>query len=262
MRNSKGQFEKKYNINENFYINKDKNFYYFLGLMASDGNVRNSKTFSISQSGENGKKLIEFIKEMIGSDNPIYHYKKVDCYTLSITSSEVIKELLLYNIVKNKTLIYELPANLDTKNFNYFLQGYIEGDGSVGVYDNGNGVKTAVVSIVGTENFISNVFDKLIVKGNVRKIKNCKNLYEIRFYGKKVLDLFYEIYSDVVYKSIKHYKLLEFVNNKTVGLKYKKYYKIKKEVINDIKNNISPSELSKKYNIPIKTIYTWKYRNT
>lgn len=262
MRNSKGQFEKRYNINENFYINKDKGFYYFLGLMASDGNVRDSKMFSISQSGENGKKLIEFIKEMIGCDNPIYHYKKVDCYTLSITSSEVVKELSLYNIVKNKTLIYELPTNLDTKNFNHFLQGYIDGDGSVGVYDNGNGVKTAVVSIVGTENFISNVFDKLIVKGNVRKIKNCKNLYEIRFYGKKVLDLFYEIYDDVVYKSIKHYKLLEFVNNKTVGLKYKKYYEIKKEVINDIKNNISPSELSKKYNIPIKTIYTWKYRNT
>jgi transposase len=36
----------------------------------------------------------------------------------------------------------------------------------------------------------------------------------------------------------------------------------KKEVIKDVKNNISPSELSKKYNIPIKTIYTWKYRNT
>ena len=54
MRNSKGQFDKRYNINENFYINKDKNFYYFLGLMASDGNVRDSKMFSISQSGENG----------------------------------------------------------------------------------------------------------------------------------------------------------------------------------------------------------------
>ena len=262
MRNGRGQFEKRYKINENFHINKDNNFYYFLGLMASDGNVKDSKTFSITQSGENGKNLIKFIKEIMGSNNPIYCYKKVDSYTLSVTSSEVVKTLSLYNITKNKTLIYELPINIDSKNFNYFLQGYIDGDGSVGVYDNGSGVKSAVVSIVGTENFIYDVYNKLIVKGNIRKIKNCKNLYEIRFYGKKVLDLFYEIYGDVVYKSIKFYKLLEFVNNKTVGLKYKKYYSIKKEVGNEIKNNISPSELSKKYNIPIKTIYTWKYRNT
>lgn len=262
MRNSKGQFQKKYKIDKNFYINKDKKFYYFLGLMASDGNVKNSKTFSISQSGENGRKIIKFINEIIGSDYPIYHNKKVDNYNLTITEPQVVKELASYNIVSNKTLTYELPVDLDGKNFNYFLQGYIDGDGSVGVYDNGNGVKTGVVSIVGTENFITAVFNKLIVKGNVRKIKNCKNLYEIRFYGKKVLDLFYEIYGDVVYNSIKYNILIDFINDDSVGLKYKKYYNVKNDVINDIKNNLSPSEISKKYNIPIKTVYTWKYRNT
>lgn len=261
MRNNKGQFEKIYKINDDFYINKNKNFYYFLGLMASDGNIRNSKTFSISQSGDYGKSIIEFLKEVMGSTNPIYHYEKINCYTLSVTSTDLIKEMGSYNIVKNKTLTYELPNNLDVKNFYYFLQGYIDGDGSVGVYDNGNGVKTGVLSIVGTERFILDVSEKLLTKGNVRKIKKCKNLYEIRFYGKKVLDIFYEIYGDVVHHSHKYNKLLSFIDDDTVGFKYKKYYDVKKYVIEDIKNNIPPSEISKKYNIPIKTIYTWKYRN-
>jgi len=261
MRNVKGQFEKKFSINKNFFIEKKENFYYLLGLMASDGNVKNSRTFSLTQSGENGKKLIDFISYIIGSDYPIYHNKKYNYHCLTITDSDVVKILNEYNILPNKTLKYVIPNKINKTYFNYFLQGYIDGDGSVGVYDNGKGVKTLTISLVGTEEFITEVNKRIDVKGNIRKIKKCKNLFELRFYGVKAMDFFYEIYNKKIYESYKYLKIKNFVNNDTLGIKYKKYYYIKNEVINEIKFGIKPSELSIKYNVPLKTIYSWKYRN-
>jgi len=144
----------------------------------------------------------------------------------------------------------------------YFIQGYIDGDGSVGTYDNGRGVMSLTVSIVGTELFIKQLYDILKTKGNVRKIKKCNNLFEIRFYGKKSLDLYYEIYDDVVYKSYKYYNFINFIENDSLGMKYKKYYHIKDEIISKINNGVKIPQLSKEYQIPIKTLYTWKYRTS
>ena len=69
MRNEKGQYVKKYEINKNFFFEKNKEFYYFLGLMASDGNIKNNSVFSITQSNTVGKQLIEFILKIL---NPFF----------------------------------------------------------------------------------------------------------------------------------------------------------------------------------------------
>jgi hypothetical protein len=143
----------------------------------------------------------------------------------------------------------------------YFIQGYIDGDGCIGIYDNGKGTKSLIVSIVGTEDFINQINERLKTKGNIRKIKKCKNLFEVRYNGKKALDLCYEIYDDVVYKSYKFNNFIIFKNDTTVGLKYKKYYHVKNIILDSIKKGDNIPELSKIYNVPLKTLYTWKYRN-
>jgi len=259
MRSEKGRFVKKYNINENFFKIKSSSFYYLIGLLSSDGNVKNHKTFSISQSNECGKKLIEFVSKMIDSNYPIYH--KDNIYSLTITNSDFVAVLKEYGIRPDKTLVFELPEKIEYCDLKYFIRGYIDGDGSIGIYDNGKGVKSLVVSIVGTEKFISQLNEKLTSKGNVRKIKTCKNLYEIRYNGKKALDLCYEIYEDVIYKSHKYNNFVRFINDDSVGKKYKKYYHLKNKVIGEIKLNYDLKTLSEKYHIPVKTLYTWKYRN-
>jgi len=259
MRNEKGRFTKKYVIDENFFKIKSNEFYYLIGLMSSDGNVKNHKTFSISQSNEYGKELIEFFSKLINSTYPIYN--KDNIYSLTITNSEFVKVLNEYGVKPEKTLVFELSEKINYTELKYFVQGYIDGDGSIGIYDNGKGVKSLVVSIVGTEKFINQLNDKLTSKGNIRKIKTCKNLYEIRYNGKKALDLCYEIYEDVIYQSHKYNNFVRFINDDSLGKKYKKYYHLKNKVIGEIKSNYDLKTLSEKYHIPIKTLYTWKYRN-
>lgn len=261
MRNSNGQFNKKYEINESFFNNKNKYFYYLLGLLSSDGNVKNDRTFSLTQSNDKGKKLIEFVSNMINSTYPIYTNNQVNSHTITITNQTVVKVLKKYNIIPNKTLTFILSDNIPNNVLKYFIQGYIDGDGSVGIYDNGNGVKSLIVSVVGTEDFINQINKKLNTKGNIRKIKNCKNLYEIRYNGKKALDLCNEIYDDVIYKSHKYNNFITFKNNTTVGVKYKKYYNVKNTIIERVKKGHDVKTLSEIYNVPLKTIYTWKYRN-
>lgn len=261
MRNSNGQFGNKYEIDESFFNNENKYFYYLLGLLSSDGNVKNDRTFSLTQSNDNGKKLVEFTSNMIKSTYPIYTNDKINSHTITITNQTVVNILKNYNILPNKTLTYKLSDNIPNNMLKYFIQGYIDGDGCIGIYDNGKGVKSLIVTIVGTEEFINEINERLKTKGNIRKIKKCKNLFEIRYNGKKSLDLCNEIYDDVVYRSYKFDNFITFKNDDTVGSKYKKYYNVKNIILDNIKKGDNIKTLSKIYNVPLKTLYTWKYRN-
>lgn len=261
MVDKQGRFTKRYFVNEDFFTEKGFGFYYLLGLLGADGNVKNNKTFSISQSGKHGKDLINYISKLIESTYPIYYHKQNNSYCLTVTNETIVNILTEYNIIPNKTLNFTLSKKINDEYFRYFLQGYIDGDGSIGIYDNGSGVKTPIISLVGTEEFILATHKKLKTRGNIRQIKRCQNLFEIRFYGKKVLDLYFEIYHDgVIYESYKYNKLLKFVQDDTVGGRYKKYYSIKNEIIEQINEGVKILTLSNQYGIPIKTLYSWKYR--
>ena len=262
MKENKGQFRTIYKIDTQFFHDKNKHFYYFLGLMSSDGNVKNDSVFSFTQSNEKGEKLISFVQEFLKSNHVKYYNTKNNSYTITVSNKEIVKILKEFNVIKNKTLSYSLPEKINHQQLKYFLQGYIEGDGSIGIYDNGRGVKSLIVSIVGTEQFIKSLNNKLSSKGNVRKIKKCKNLYEIRYNGKKALDLCYEIYEDPIYSNGKHNSFLNFVNDSEVGKRYKKYYQIKNIVISKLICGFDIGELSKEYGVPKKTLYTWRYRGT
>lgn len=255
--NSNRQFQKKYDIDYSFFENKEKEFYYFIGLMASDGNVKNNKTFSLAQSGDSGMRLLKSILQKLNSNHTIYKYKNSNSFT--ITNEKIVNILADYNIVPNKTLIYKLPK-LKTTELKYFLQGYIDGDGSIGIYDNGSGTKVLTISFVGTENFIKSVYEQIPIKGNIRHIKKCKNLYELRFYGKKAVDFGYFVYDDICFSNYKIDTFNEFINNNNYGNRYKQYYHTKPIIIEKLKNGESPLTLAKEYNIPYKTVYTWKMR--
>jgi hypothetical protein len=253
-----GQYVNKYFLDYSFFEKKEKEFFYLIGLMASDGSVKNKKTFSLSQSGDSGYELLSLILKKLKSNHKIYTYKNSNSFT--ITDERVVKVLTEYNIYPNKTLTYELP-HLNDVELKYFLQGYVDGDGSIGIYDNGNNHKYLVISVVGTENFIKSVNDRLIIKGNIRHIKRCVNLYELRFYGKKALDFGYYLYGDVCFPNYKINIFKEFIKDDVNGIKYKKYYNVKTTIIEKLKSGDPPIKLSKEYNIPYKTIYTWKLRN-
>lgn len=178
-----GQFKLKYTVNENAFDGKTSLSQWALGLMASDGNVQNGKTVRISQS-EINYDLLEFLKTYLEHNGEPYHNKKLNYRLLTWTNKSHINQLEKYGIVENKSLIYKLP-NKDLLTYD-FLRGYIDGDGCVGVYNNGKGIYYLIISWVGTKEFIDQCYKFLNNRGIVRKLKN---VYEIKFNGKKAIEI-------------------------------------------------------------------------
>lgn len=249
----------KYDLNENFLNHIGDNQLWFLGLMASDGYIINENRFGISQSGENGEKIIKYLKEILEYNGPIYFGKTIgkDKHSLIITSNKLVIELSKFNIVNKKSLIYEVPKLNSEFEVRDFVRGYIDGDGSIGVYDNGNGYEYLVTSFVGTENFIKNIGKLIPIKySSVRKLLG-NNCFEIRWYGKKSVKFCNWVYGNkYLYDSVKKNIFLNYLE--THNPDYLKYELKKNDVKLLLNNSKKISEIVKITGIPFQTIYRWK----
>ena len=136
----KGQFKlRKYNVNENYFNSINNNIgAYILGFISADGGVFNNR-LTIAQSGDEGKILLEKIKNKLNSNHTILSRKgkKIahrDAHVLIITSPQIVKDLKNYNIIKNKKYNFKFPDLLDLKYLKPYIRGYFDGDGCVGIY--------------------------------------------------------------------------------------------------------------------------------
>jgi hypothetical protein len=249
----------KYGLNENYLDNASDRKFWFLGLMAADGFIINENSFGISQSGFFGYQLIGHLKEELKYGGPIYSGETIgeNYYNLTITSNHLVKKMSEYNIVNKKSLIYEFPILNNVNEVRDFIRGYVDGDGSVGIYNNGSGHKYIVVSFVGTKNFIVSASKKIPIKSSsIRKLVG-ENCYEIRWYGKKAIKFCEWVYSNnSLYEGYKQNKFMDYLKTHTPNfLKYE----IKKEEVKKLLNdNIKVSEIVKITDIPFQTIYKWK----
>lgn len=249
-----------FNVNDNFLSNLYAPQYWFIGLMASDGNVSKNQ-FSLSQSGDDGKILIEYVNKMLKSNYKICEIK-TDCkisYSLHITSKKIINKLKKFNIIPNKTLIYKYPTNIPLKYVSCFLAGYVEGDGCITITKGKNGNGCLCASFVGTKDFIYSVSELIPIKGSVRK-HNSSSVYEIRWNGEKAIKFCDWLYSN---KSLYHsYKYKNYIKGKEIfeNSPKEKYRKIKEQVLSDFKNKniVSIAEYIKNFDINERTIYAWR----
>lgn len=206
-------FKRIYNVDDNFLERESNEKYYFLGLMASDGNVCKS-SISISQSKEEGLKLLQYIKKLIKAQNPIYEgMNKVNnpVYCISLRSKGLMQSLATNNIVPNKTKIFTIPEYIviNENKLRYFLIGYIDGDGCIGVYSYSNGKKYLHVSFVATPMMIDQIISLSTFK-YAHIIKKSETLSEIRFTGTDAL-LFAEwLYKDMDKNIFKSYKVMKY----------------------------------------------------
>jgi hypothetical protein len=102
----------KYDLNENFLNHIGDNQLWFLGLMSSDGYIINENRFGISQSGENGEKIIKYLKEILEYNGPIYFGKTIgkDKHSLIITSNKLVKRY--HSVAKDKSPLYESASQM------------------------------------------------------------------------------------------------------------------------------------------------------
>jgi hypothetical protein len=130
----------KYNINEDYFKDLNSESLWLIGLLAADGWIKKDRYIGIAQSGDEGKAIIEEVKRLLEYNAPTYEKDTIGrkSYSINITSNKIVNNLSLFNIIPNKSLTYELP-DLNDDNFRDYLRGYIDGDGSIGVYNNGSG---------------------------------------------------------------------------------------------------------------------------
>lgn len=254
-----GKFEQIYTVNSDFFDNIGEIQSYLLGLYSADGSIHKNNSISISQSHKNGYELLYKIKDILKYSGKIYYYKKTDSYTLSFIDNKILNIFSTYNIVNNKTYIFKFPDILSSDLYPSFIRGYIDGDGSCGIYDNGNGCKVLTISFVGTKDFIYFCNSIIPIKGNITEIKKAKNLYEIRFYGEKAVDFGNWIWSnDKLPKYYKQKYYFDFIH--TSNAKYFLYKDVKLKAIQMLKEGKKVKDISKILAIKPTVIWNWKYR--
>jgi len=248
---------KKYTVNEEFLKNVNGINSYFIGLMASDGNVKkNFRCFSISQSGINGMKLIEQISNWLAYSGKIYH-ARTSCkisHGITITSEKLVSEVIKHNIVPNKSAIFYYNNLALLKEF---LQGYVDGDGCVGIYKK-NGKNYYYISFFGTTKFMKSIISLIPIIPTCYKIN--ENYHEIKFFGKKGIDFSnwlweYPVYSD----SIKYKKYVLFKANEYLNSEKYQYNKLNIDIMNMLDKNFTVKEICDKHNINKRTVYNLKY---
>jgi hypothetical protein len=253
-----GRFTSPYKIvNDNIFSNPDSDAYWLLGMLASDGNVHDNCA-SISQSGDVGLHRIERITNLIGCTNPIYHRdpsKGQTVHTLHFTSKQIVNDLIKYNIISNKTNTYEFP-DIPPEYLKFYLEGYIEGDGTVGIYDNGKGYKYLTILVVGTEEFVTTLNTKVPIKGNVTKVSS-SSIYQLKWTGRKALTLGEWLYETPSYDdSVKYLKYYNYVAEGDIP-DFNKYDRIRSEIQSFLDTGHSVMDASMIVGVPFQSTYAW-----
>lgn len=255
-----------YKINDMFFDSDSLDRYYILGLYASDGSISKS-TISISQSGLHGKELINYIKTKLEAENPIYVYKPSHgnlSYGLSFRSKKIMSVLNSNNIVSNKSLIYTIPKYIldDKDKLRYFLVGYIDGDGCVGIYDYKDRNPYLIIEFLCSIPMYEQLKDNALFSDCVAVSKN--NMVEIRFNGLNAYKFgswLYDNLDDTVYKSHKLNKYLMYTdrylqdNQRFIQRKLREF--VTEAILSGKLDN--PKKFSEKHNIRLGYIYNLKW---
>lgn len=196
---------KKYNItyenciklkfNENFFNNSPESFY-IAGFIAADGSI-NKNNLSIQLSSKDSAHLYK-IKELLQLEGELQLIpprkseinKRIinggETILLRCNSSIMINDLKRFNIVPNKSKIYDMPDWLINHSLvNHFMRGYFDGDGSIGF------VKTKLRwSLVGNVWFLEKYQNILEKNCNISHNKICirkEGLGQLEYQGNIVI---------------------------------------------------------------------------
>lgn len=248
--------QKTYTLDLNFFKTDSHFLFWYIGLMSADGSMRKSNTFTLSQSGEHGLNMIQYVKNLLSYNGNISKYKNSN--GLAITNSEAKSILEYYGIINNKTLI-NIPKNIPIDYLKSYLRGYFEGDGSIGVYKIGGSNNFLKASFVGTHELINYIKEYIPNKYREVDIKRCKNLKEIVYSGRYAHRFLNWLYDDSELYKGKKFSIYE--NWLTLDHQFVRYDILKDKARLLYNQGINCMEIAKQIDVPFQTIYDWKNIN-
>lgn len=240
-------------INDMFFFFPTEINCYWAGLLAADGNITN-KVINISLQEKDKNQVILF-NNQLNSSYSVKRYvakKKFPYYSLSFTSEQIKNDLFNnFNLIERKSLTL-LPPNIKDNNLiDAFICGYVDGDGTIGLYDSKR-QKSLIISFLGTFemcSWIKNRFEQIIGKPikNLCKNHNSENnTYRLYLADKNARIIFNHYYNIQVPKLERKWKkeVFEYCKN------YKKYVNKEKHIkINEMLKTMSQKEVAKEMNI-------------
>lgn len=259
--NGHANLDSRNTIEHNFFKKRNSEMFWLLGMIASDGNIKNDKIWSISQSGEQGKRLIEYISNLTNHSNKIYTAKTKGelAHSICVSSTEMVKDLKNYQITERKTLILKFNYSIfdnNEENFKSFLRGYIDGDGCVYI-GHQNNIKVFGISFVGNHNFINDLIPHLPYKD----FSTCKlrNVTQIGYSGESAVKFCDWLYTNKdLYKHYKYQKYLDYINSNDV-VRWSVYNKLYMENKHRLLNE-KPWHICQDLGVSCDLVIGWKKR--
>jgi hypothetical protein len=166
-----------YSLNHDYFDNLTEQSMYWLGFIATDGNLyKNKYSYNINiKLATEDKHHLDKYKNHINFTGNVRSYikkndgknpkMKKDEYYYSViyfTSRKIFDRLADFNIVPAKTHILEFPEQLKNHPLlSHFIRGCIDGDGWIREHaNNGSEIPTEVrVGMCGTEKFVKQTFE-------------------------------------------------------------------------------------------------------
>lgn len=193
------QNQRKYPLNEDFFMTQSHNMAYVLGILASDGTVRkNSNEIKLTLAATD-EDYLKQLHDLIGG-RPIKKYEDSKGYknvTWSFSSKKIKNELSKYYIVSNKTYTMKFPKELEEKYWIDFIRGYFDGDGCISTAGP-HAIRWQLCSK--TKEILETIVDYFEKKYNISKV----SIY------KRQDGLYYFQYSSIATRAI--YKVLYYEN--------------------------------------------------
>lgn len=188
-----------YLFNESYFHNIDSGTKaYFLGLIAADGYIDDSRNLFVLTS-INSEVLYKLLEEMnaegieLSRDDGSYKNSGA-CYSIRISSKELVKDLMSHGIYHNKSTTYGNIPIISAAFLWDYLRGYIDGDGSVTFSYKTFIVKSKKyvypnlsVSIIATQSFIDAVVKVFEIKGFSIQPSHTEGMFYLRISKKEEL---------------------------------------------------------------------------
>lgn len=265
---------------------RSKSMAYFLGLVATDGNLcqnpKGSPTLSFYFQ-ERDLELVHKIRRILNVDNKVSHRsittkkgKKRKYVGISLVQEGFLEAFELWGITPNKSHTVTFPEDLPEEYIRHYIRGAFDGDGSISFHwkDNQQSYAQRVKINTGSESFAVGLYMALSKAGISCTMKRedrkepRKPLYRIRILAESYEDFYNYLYDDAKFflrrKKALYRKLLKHRVKYSEGLTararkmkkiFTKPYLKKNYKLND--RHQSVLSLCKKHNVERSTIYNY-----
>lgn len=161
-----------------------------------------------------------------------------------------------FGLFHRKTFNFDYPIELSKCMDKYFLRGYIDGDGCVGVYKVGGTKNLLVISIICDENFSKSLFNKFPINPKIA-LHSCKTMWDCRWNGENAVQIGRWLYENNEIIESRKMKIFSAYEKSYISKLDNRNVKIQK-LLCYLEQGYSMEKSTKMLGVAFQTGYKWK----